>query len=84
MKYYYLIAGLPDLQPDNIKTAPTITALLEELDAALTPHDRVLRLCVAVRHDICWLTRIRSDLFARQLLIVGKFYLKGRNGTSKR
>jgi len=51
MKYYYLIAGLPDLQPDNIKTAPTITALLEELDAALTPHDAELLRLLRMRYD---------------------------------
>ena len=81
MKYYYLIAG-SDLQPDNIKTAPTITALLEELDAALTPHDaellRLLRMrCMTT--TICWLTSkikkqnlIRS---ARSLIPIGKNFL---------
>lgn len=42
MEYYYLISGLPDLQADNAKSAPTLATLQEDLRTALTAADNKL------------------------------------------
>ena len=39
MNYYCLVAGLPDLQPDNIKNVPSLDLLLEELHNTLRGKD---------------------------------------------
>lgn len=39
MNYYCYVAGMPDVQQDNVKSAPGIEALTEELSALLSKRD---------------------------------------------
>ncbi|MDR2120276.1 MAG: DUF2764 domain-containing protein [Tannerella sp.] len=41
-KYYYLISGLPDIAPDNIKQACTVLSFKNEIEDLLSRHDRDL------------------------------------------
>lgn len=40
--YYYLVAGLPDLQPDEVKSKNLLSGLKDEIFDHLHPEDRVL------------------------------------------
>lgn len=51
MEYHYLIAGLPDLQQNNIKSAPDLHALLEELRGSLSESDFRLLSILRMHYD---------------------------------
>ncbi len=51
MNYYCLIAGLPDLQPDQGKGLPSMETLLEELQETLSPDDAALLRLLQMQYD---------------------------------
>lgn len=61
MNYYYYISGLPDLQIDNIKSAPAMTELAEELDSLLSKKDKELLDVFRRRYDNDNLLHLMKD-----------------------
>ncbi len=51
MNYYCLIAGLPDLQPDQVKNLPSMETLLEELQNTLSASDSALLRLLQMQYD---------------------------------
>ncbi len=51
MNYYCLIAGFPDLQLDNAKSAPSLENLFEELDSTLSNDDKQLLQLLRMRYE---------------------------------
>ncbi len=51
MKYYYLIAGLPDIQPDDPKGVPGMDALRVDLEDQLSEEDQKLLDLIYAKYD---------------------------------
>ena len=51
MNYYCLVAGLPDLQPENLKNVPSLESLLAELHETLKGKDLELLKLLQQEYD---------------------------------
>lgn len=61
MNYYYYIAGMPDIQQDNLKAVPPMQELQEELTGVLTKKDMELLNVLRHRYDNENLLRLMTD-----------------------
>jgi hypothetical protein len=61
MNYYYLIAGLPDLTPEDAHISMTPQQIEEELLAGVQPRDRALLSLYLHRHDNARLLALLND-----------------------